>query len=233
MNDNLEKQNVSEDNKKKFSLTTLNIVGIVLIAICLPLIILNMTFVIKASINPDEVPMIFGGALLTIDSESMTIQKNDKGEIISGAFNKGDMIYIKEIDVKELKERDIITYRAPDGVFVTHRVVGFLDDGTIEVAGDVLHSVEEIQPDWVQGVYVSRFANLGDVANFMRTPWGLLVMLGVPAAILFVPDFLKKKKEQDQEKVKTLELQAELQKLKEEKEALQKAKEAESASNEN
>ena len=233
MNDNLEKQNVSEDNKKKFSLTTLNIVGIVLIAICLPLIILNMTFVIKASINHDEVPMIFGGALLTIDSESMTIQKNDKGEIISGAFKKGDMIYIKEIDVKELKERDIITYRAPDGVFVTHRVVGFLDDGTIEVAGDVLHSVEEIQPDWVQGVYVSRFANLGDVANFMRTPWGLLVMLGVPAAILFVPDFLKKKKEQDQEKVKTLELQAELQKLKEEKEALQKAKEAESASNEN
>ena len=227
--------NKKEENKNniKSSFTTLNIIGIVLIVLCLPLIILNLTFVIKASVNPDEVPMIFGGALLTIDSDSMTISKNEDGEIISGAFNKGDMIYIKEVDVNDLNERDIITYRAPDGVFVTHRIVGFLPDGTIEVAGDVLHSVEEVKPEWVQGIYVMRFANLGNLANFMRSPWGLLVMLGVPAAILFIPDFLNKKKEQDKEKVKTLELQAELQKLKEEKEALEKAKEAESASNQN
>jgi len=235
MDNDLQKENVTQEmnGKPKSSLTTLNIIGIILIALCLPLIIINLTFVIKGSVNPDKVPMIFGGALLTIDSDSMTIQKNEDGEIISGAFNKGDMIYIKEVDPKELTQGDIVTYRAPDGVFVTHRVVGFTDDGKIELAGDVLHSVEEIEADWIQGIYVTRFANLGDVANFMRSPWGLLVMLGVPAAILFIPDFLKKKKEQDQEKVKTLELQAELQKLKEEKEALQKAKEAESASNEN
>lgn len=225
--------NLSENkqNKTKTQLTTLNIVGIILIAICLPLIILNLTFVVKAAKNPDQVPMVFGGALLSIDSDSMTITKNDKGDIISGAFNKGDMIYIKEVDPNELVDGQIITFRAPDGVFVTHRIVGFTEDGKIEVAGDVLHSVEEIEKDWVQGVYVARFANLGNVAEFIRSPWGLLVMLGIPSLILFVPDFLKKKKENDQEKIKTLELQAELQKLKEEKEALEKAKEAESASN--
>ena len=225
--------NLSENtqNKTKTQLTTLNIVGIILIAICLPLIILNLTFVVKAAKNPDQVPMVFGGALLSIDSDSMTITKNDKGDIISGAFNKGDMIYIKEVDPNELVDGQIITFRAPDGVFVTHRIVGFTEDGKIEVAGDVLHSVEEIEKDWVQGVYVTRFANLGNVAEFIRSPWGLLVMLGIPSLILFVPDFLKKKKENDQEKIKTLELQAELQKLKEEKEALEKAKEAESASN--
>ena len=225
--------NLSENkqNKTKSQLTTLNIVGIILIAICLPLIILNLTFVIKASKNPDQVPMVFGGALLSIDSDSMTITKNEKGDIISGAFNKGDMIYIKEVDPNELVDGQIITYRAPDGVFVTHRIVGFTEDGKIEVAGDGLHSVEEIEKDWVQGLYVVRFAKLGNVAEFIRSPWGLLVMLGIPSLILFVPDFLKKKKENDQEKIKTLELQAELQKLKEEKEALEKAKEAESTSN--
>ena len=140
--------------------------------------------------------------------------------------------YLK-IDVKDLVEGDIVTYRAPDGVFVTHRIVGFLDDGKLELAGDVLHSVETIEPSWIQGVYVMRFAELGHVAEFIGSPWGLLVMLGVPALVLFIPDFFKKKKEQDKEKIKTLELQAELQKLREEKEALEKAKEAESASQEN
>lgn len=232
---NQEKKQLNKEGKSnsKLQLTTLNIIGIILIAICLPLIIIDLIFVFKAAANPDQVPMVFNGALLTIDSDSMTITRGENGEIINGAFNKGDLIYIKKVDVKDLVEGDIVTYRAPDGVFVTHRIVGFLDDGNLELAGDVLHSVETIEPSWIQGVYVMRFAELGHIAEFIGSPWGLLVMLGVPALILFIPDFFKKKKEQDKEKMKTLELQAELQKLREEKEALEKAKEAESASQEN
>ena len=100
---NQEKKQLKKEVKSnnKLQLTPLNIIGIILIAVCLPLIIIDLIFVFKAAANPDQVPMVFNGALLTIDSDSMTITRGEDGKIINGAFNKGDLIYIKKVDVKD------------------------------------------------------------------------------------------------------------------------------------
>ena len=56
-------------------LTKLDIIGIVLTIIFLPIIIINMTLVIKGMVNPSELPMVFNRAPLIVVSESMTIEK--------------------------------------------------------------------------------------------------------------------------------------------------------------
>ena len=204
--------------KKGFSL---NIIGIVLIVLFLPLIIFDFAIVIQGMAKPDEIPMVFGKSLLIIESDSMTIQYNSDGEKISGEFNKGDLIAIEKVEIEDLKKGDVVTYIEEDGKYVTHRIVGFKDNGIVEVAGDVLHTVEEIEASTIQGRYVRRFAGVGSFAKFMRSGWGLLVMLGVPAFIIIAFELIDKNKQQNKQAKEKLELQKELEELR----ALKKAQE--------
>lgn len=107
--------------KKARSLSTENIIGIVLIAIFFPIIIFNMSLFIKGIVDPSNIPMIFGHAPLIVESDSMS--KNDvsyKG----GAFNKGDLIIIRKVAIEDLVvDEDIITYVDDYGKLVTHRLI--------------------------------------------------------------------------------------------------------------
>lgn len=51
------------ENTSKRKISALNIVGIVLLVIFLPLIIINMTLVIKGALNKDRIPTVFNKAL--------------------------------------------------------------------------------------------------------------------------------------------------------------------------
>ena len=82
-------QSQLKQNITKFGV--LNIIGVILLVIFLPLVILNLIFIIQGWIHPDKVPMIFDTALLIVVSDSMTIEKDESGNIISGAFNKNDV----------------------------------------------------------------------------------------------------------------------------------------------
>lgn len=118
----VEEQNKVKNNTKKLSVE--NIVGIVLIAVFLPVIIFNMVIVIKGFVDPNNVPTVGGFAPLIVGSDSMTkIDSADNG----GAFNKGDMIIIKEVKADSLKAKDIITYVDKEGAVITHRIVDVID----------------------------------------------------------------------------------------------------------
>ena len=118
----VEEQNKVKNNAKKLSVE--NIVGIVLIAVFLPVIIFNMVIVIKGFVDPNNVPTVGGFAPLIVGSDSMTkIDSADNG----GAFNKGDMIIIKEVKADSLKVKDIITYVDENGAVITHRIVDVID----------------------------------------------------------------------------------------------------------
>ena len=94
-----------------------------------------VTIVTFASQNAkDGVPSVFGKSIVSIQSDSM---KSDKKE----SFKTGDLIIIEKVSATqalELKEGDIITYRAPididkdgkTGDINTHRIVRVrVDDG--------------------------------------------------------------------------------------------------------
>lgn len=208
------------ENQKKLS--TLNIVGIILIAIFLPIIAVNLTIVIKGWTNPEEIPMVFDTAPLIVISDSMTIDKKND----TGAFNKGDLIFVKKVDPTTLKVGDIITYISNDkeGSIITHRIVSIYEDGTFETKGDFSpgYDVDPVKHDQVVGVYTGRIARAGDLALFFQTPAGVIVLLGIPLVAILALDFFQKRKENDKVSSEKAELEAELAKLRAEKEALAK-----------
>lgn len=208
-----------ENKKANKVLTPLNIVGIILIVIFLPIIIINLTIVIKGAIHPDKVPMIFNNAPLIVVSPSMTIDK----EAGTGAFNEGDLIIVKKVDPSTLKVGDIITYMAKDGEVITHRIIGIVqtEDGhpAFETKGDASIGVDyyAVTYDQVVGIYKTRIAGLGKVAEFMQKPVGILVVLGIPLLIFFAADVIIRNKDKKSSNDKTAELEAELARLRAEK----------------
>ena len=121
----MENQNVNEQKeiKEKKKLSVENIVGIVLIAVFLPIIIFNMVIVVKGWVKPDKVPTFLGVAPLVVGSDSMS---KIEGAEHGGAFNKGDIIIIRNIKADKLVEEDIITY-IHDGDIITHRITEVID----------------------------------------------------------------------------------------------------------
>lgn len=203
--------------EKEKKLTTLNIVGIILIVIFLPIIMINLTIVIKGWAKPEEVPMVFNTAPLIVISDSMTIDKKAD----TGAFNKGDLIFVKKVDPTTLKVGDIITYISNDkeGSIITHRIVSIYEDGSFETKGDYSpgYDRDPVKHNQVVGKYTGRIAGAGDLAMFFQSPAGVIVLIGVPLLAILVVDFFQKRKENDQVSSEKAELEAELAKLRAEK----------------
>lgn len=111
---------MSEELKSsKQRMSTENIVGLVLICVCVPLIIFNMVVFLMSIINPRQVPMPLGFAPIVVGSNSMSIRED---ALNGGAFNKGDLIFIRKVKVEKLKVGDIITFDNGKDI-TTHRII--------------------------------------------------------------------------------------------------------------
>ena len=205
--------------KKIKKLTKLDILGIVLTIVFLPIIVINLTLVIKGMINPDEVPMIFNSAPLIVISDSMTIDK----EAGTGAFNKNDLIIIKKVDPSNLEEGDIVTYRGRDGDIITHRITDLITDikdgqevPAFETKGDYSPGYDfyPVRYEQIIGEYQFRLPKLGGIAMFLQTPAGVIIILLIPVLIVFAVDFFIKRKQQQSSDSKNAELEAEIARLK-------------------
>ena len=205
--------------EKLKKLTKLDIIGIVLTVIFLPIIIINMTLVIKGMINPEEVPMLFNRAPLIVISDSMTIDKAAG----TGEFNKNDLIIIKKVDPSTLEKGDVVTYKGRDGDIITHRITDLVTDKVngqevpaFETKGDYSPGYDfyPVTYDQIIGEYQFRLPKLGGVAMFLQTPAGVIVILLIPVIIVFAVDFLIKRKQQKSSDSKNAELEAEIARLK-------------------
>ena len=206
-----------KDKIKK--LTKLDILGIILTVVFLPIIIINMTLVIKGMLKPEEVPMIFNRAPLIVISDSMTIDKNAG----TGEFNKNDLIIIKKVDPTTLEKGDVITYKGKDGDIITHRITDLITDKVdgqevpaFETKGDYSPGYDfyPVKYDQVIGEYQFRLPRLGGIAMFLQTPAGVIVILLIPVLIVFAVDFFIKRKQQQSSNSKNAELEAEIARLK-------------------
>lgn len=196
----------------------LTVVGIVLCVILLPILIINITLIIKSYTSPDEVPTIGGWAPLIVLTDSM---KGGEANI-----NGGDLIFVKSGAPEEVAVGDVIAFFDPaskSGSILTHRVVRVetAEDGSLEfiTKGDANNTED---PDAVPeanlvGEYQFRIAGAGTVAMFMQTTEGLIVCVVIPLVLLIGYDMVRRKLYEKSKKKDTDALLAELEALKAEK----------------
>lgn len=100
--------------KKKKENKFMNFIGIILILICIPILVAFVTIAIKANINHDKLPDFLGYKPLICASNSM-----------SNVFEVGDLTITKQVEERELKTGDIITFwDSKHNIVITHRIEG-------------------------------------------------------------------------------------------------------------
>lgn len=158
----------------------LNIIGIVLCILLLPIVVINLTMAIQGLLHPNIPPNFLGYTPLIVTSGSM-----------SPSFDANDLTIIKTVDdPTEINAGEIISYFVGDAL-VTHRIVERTSTEEHPVLfitqGDANNTPDRIMvvPDDIFGTYVTHIDNIGGFALFMQTPVGMLCFVILPIILLF------------------------------------------------
>ena len=198
------------DKKQK----TLNIVGIVICILLIPILIFNCILIVKGIVNEDEVPGVLGFTPLIVLTDSMYPD-----------IKSGDIIICKDIDPTDIKEEDVISFFDPADknhtAVVTHKVIEVIIDedgnryfrtqGTNNNAEDKF----SVPAADVIGIWTEvRFPGAGHVALFMQSTWGLIVCIFMPLALFVAYELLRRRKQDTKQQSDMDALMAELAALK-------------------
>lgn len=202
--------------KEKSSVThkVLTIVGTVLCIILIPVLLINITLIVKSFINKDEVPSIGGTLPLIVLTDSMQPE-----------IDSGDLIICNTAEAEEIQVDDIISFFDPAGngtSIVTHRVIEILheDDGLyFRTRGDNNNTEDKelVPAENLVGIYKTRIAGAGHVAMFMQSTPGLIVCVVLPVVLLIGYDLIRRRIYEKNKKEDTDALLAELEALRAEK----------------
>lgn len=152
---------------------------------------------------------LFGFEIFTVLSGSMEPE-----------FMTGSLIYVKDVDPNELKEKDIITFRISGGTVATHRIIELVPDEEnpeiirFRTKGDKNETEDGglIEKSQVVGVPVFDVPYLGYIAQFIQNPSGrmftiaggafLLLIVLLPELISEEPKDKKEKKESAEDEIR-------------------------------
>lgn len=164
---------------QKIKSRIINIIGIILILLLIPIFIIVLTIAIKANIYHDTLPDFFGYKPLIVGSNSM-----------SNVFEIGDLTIIKEIEEDELEVGDIISYwDTDDNVVITHRISEIMIDETGETIyvtkGDMNNEAdsETVVFSQIEGKYMWHIKYIGTFILWLQEPQGLIVAFLIPLVI--------------------------------------------------
>ena len=182
-------------------------VGIILCIILIPILIVNVTMIVKSLIEPGKVPTFGGYSPLIVLTDSMY-----------PSIESGDLIVVKAVDAADVKEGDVISFFDPDSTgssVVTHRVQSIRPDGSFITKGDANNTEDQtpIPADQLVGRYQLRIPKAGNVAMFLQTTPGLIVCVGLPLLLLVGYELLRRRKYEKTSKQDTDALLAELEAL--------------------
>lgn len=182
-------------------------VGVILCVILIPILIVNVTMIVKSLIAPDQVPNFGGYAPLIVLTDSMY-----------PTIESGDLIIVKAAAPEDLKEGDIVSFFDPDSTgssVVTHRVVTLLEDGSFITKGDANNAEDQtpVPAEKLVGRYQLRIPKAGNVAMFIQTTPGLVVCVGLPLILLVGYELIRRRKYEKISKQDTDALLAELEAL--------------------
>lgn len=204
------------DKKQKI----LNIVGIVICVMLIPILIFNSILIIKSVVNEDKVPGVLGYTPLIVLTDSMYPD-----------IKSGDIIICKDIDPADVNEGDVISFFDPADknhtAVVTHKVVEKVigEDGKLSFRTYGINNKDEygnfeedklsVPAENVVGIWTEvRFGGLGHVALFMQSTWGLVVCIFMPLALFVAYELLRRRKQDTKQQSDMDALMAELAALK-------------------
>lgn len=165
------------------------IAGNVVTALLVLMIAATAVLAISAKRSGDAIPSILGHKVLTVISGSM-----------EPAIHTGDVILVKPLlPTDEVHEGDIITFRATEkaDMLITHRVLGAVQVNGQTAAyvtkGDANDTEDPstVAPSQLVGRYQARIPYYGYVANFVRTPTGVILLVIIPGVILIGSEIRK------------------------------------------
>ena len=125
--------------------------------------------------------------------------------VLSGSmepvYSPGDLIYVKEVDYRDLEAGDIITFMLSEDTIATHRIVEVIPDETdpsvvrYRTKGDANESEDGslVHCRNVVGTPVWSLPKMGYVANYIQNPPGSYLALSGAAVLMllvFLPDLL-------------------------------------------
>ena len=156
-----------------------NIIGTILIIICIPLLIVFLTIAVKANINHDKLPDFMGYKPLICASNSM-----------SNIFEVGDLTITKEVEENELQKGDIITFwNTEHDTVITHRIeeITTNEEGkkVYVTKGDMNNEIDEevVGYNQVEGEYIGHIKYIGNLILWIQKPTGLIVAFLIPVLI--------------------------------------------------
>lgn len=201
---------MGSENKKK----ALTLLGAALCVILIPILVINLTLIIKSYTNTEEVPTLGGYCPLIVLTGSMEPE-----------ISSGDMIICHTIELSEVKTGDVISFFDPEGnglSVVTHRVVEIVQENgslSFRTKGDA-NNVEDKTPvpaENLVGIYQTRIRGAGNLAMFMQSTPGFVVCVGLPLLCMVIYDLLRRRRYEKSKKEDTDALLAELEMLRKEK----------------
>lgn len=115
---------------------------------------------------------------------------------MSPAITVGSAVVTQPVDVRTIDVGDVITYRSPrNGEVTTHRVVEIKSEipRTFITKGDANEDVDPytVPATNVEGKIVFDVPLLGYVADFIKTPMGFILVLGVPGGLIILLELRK------------------------------------------
>ena len=193
---------------------TLNVVGAVLCVILIPILLVNLTLIVKSYTNKDAVPSVGGYFPLIVLTDSMYPE-----------IKSGDLIFCQEVEPENVAEGDVISFVDPAGdgtAIVTHRVMEVVsEDGALmfRTKGDNNNTEDKllVGAQDIVGTYKGRLPAAGNVALFMQTTTGLIVCVVLPIILLVGYDIIRRRVYEKNKKDDTDALLAELEALRAEK----------------
>ena len=156
-------------------------------------IVLIVAFIITLLVFTSErnngIPNLFGIMPTSVESASM-----------APTFNKGDLIFIKEVDLYDIKVDDVITYYTiiqGQRVRNTHRVtqVNEFDKTRSFITKGDNNPVQDVEPAYASDI-VGRWNNvklagMGNVLDFLRSRTGFFICIVIPMALFFLFELYK------------------------------------------
>lgn len=198
---------------------TATILGAVLCVILLPILLINITLIIRSFVNPDKVPSVGGVFPLIVLTDSMYPD-----------IQSGDLIFCRTEKPENIREGDVISFFDPAGngtSIVTHSVAEItqVNGQTAWITRGIANNADDAMPvpaDKLVGVYRKRIPGLGKAVMFMQTTTGLIVCVVCPILLLVGWDILRRRKYEKSRQADTDALMQELEELR-----AQKAKQTE------
>ena len=183
------------EKKKKRSINILKIFNICICLVIIPIIIYNLTLIVKYIINPKETPDFLGYKTYEIVSRSM-----------ENTINKNDVIVVKDVPKTEIKLDDIIAFNNGEEV-ITHRVIDIenIDGKTLYTTkGDNNRYPDKnkITYEQIEGKYVFKINKFGYFLNILKNRYLLSILFVILVLCLVHIVIVKRRKKKREEKMK-------------------------------